>query len=187
MMQTFIPKEKYARAFGNNMRISTKSATILCRAIRKKPLTRARRLLEDLAAERRVLGKKHYTKTAKEMLQLLQSCEKNADNLNLDKDRLIVHASAHMGTIMRRRRRKAKYGSRMKSTNLEVMLIERGKSSRRAYVKIVRSKEDLEKVVKEVAEKHAKRAEEKKVTDNVDEKKEDVENIDKEKTEKSDA
>ncbi len=157
-MYTFQPKEKYAKALGRNLRISTKNATILCRAIRKKPLTRARRLLEDLAAERRVLGKKHYTKTAEEMLQLLQSCEKNADSLNLDKGRLIVHASAHMGTIMRRRRRKAAFGSRMKSTNLEIMLIERGKEGKKkADVKVVRSKKDLEKVVKEVAEKVAEK------------------------------
>jgi ribosomal protein L22 len=155
MTYTFIPKEKYARAFGNNMRISTKSAAILCRVIRKKPLTRAKRLLQDLAAERRSLDGKHYTKTAREMAALLESCEKNADNLDLDKGRLIVHASAHKGTNMRRRRRKAKYGSQMKTTNLEIMLIERGREDRLADVKIVRSKEDLEKVVKEVAEKVA--------------------------------
>lgn len=156
MTYTFIPKEKYARAFGNNMRISTKSATILCRVIRKKPLTRAKRLLQDLAAERRSLDGKHYTKTAREMVVLLESCEKNADSLELDKGRLIVHASAHKGTNMRRRRRKAKYGSQMKTTNLEIMLIERGKEGKKkADVKIVRSKEDLEKVVKEVAEKVA--------------------------------
>src|SRR3989338_8692228 len=106
-MYTFQPKERSARALGRNLRISTKSATLLCRTIRKKPLTRAKRLLQDLAAERRSLGKKHYTKTAREMLMLLQSCEKNADSMDLDKDRLIVHASAHKGTIMRRLRRKA--------------------------------------------------------------------------------
>lgn len=155
-MQTFVPKEKYARALGRNLRISTKSATVLCRAIRKKPLTRAKRLLQDLAEERRSLGKKHYTKTAREMIMLLESCEKNAENLDLDKNRLIVHASAHKGTIMRRRRRKAAFGSRMKSTNLEIMLIERGKEGRKADVKVVRSREDMEKVVKEAAEKAMK-------------------------------
>ncbi len=161
-MYTFQPEERSARALGRNLRISRKSATILCRAIRRKPLTRAKRLLEDLAAERRSLGSKHYTKTAKEMLQLLQSCEKNADNMDLDKDRLFVHASAHKGTIMRRRRRKAKYGSRMKTTHLEIMLIERGRGERKADVRVVRSKEDMEKIVKEVAEKAAKKQSEKK-------------------------
>ena len=131
------------------------------------PIELPKRLLQDLAAERRSLGSKHYTKTAKEMLHLLQSCEKNADNLNLDKDRLFVHASAHKGTIMRRRRRKAKYGSRMKTTHLEIMLIERGKeSSRKADVHVVRNKEDMEKVVKEVAEKAAKKQAEKEEGEN---------------------
>ena len=155
-MYTFAPKEKYAKAFGRNLRISTKSATILCRAIRKKTLTRAKRLLQDLASERRGLDGKHYTKTAMEMILLLGSCEKNADNMNLDKNRLFVHASAHTGTIMRRRRRKAAFGSRLKSTNLEIMLIERGKEGKKkADIRVVRSKEDMEKVVREVAEKVA--------------------------------
>ncbi len=155
-MYTIEPKEKYAKAFGRNLRISTKSATILCRVIRKKPLTRAKRLLQGLAAEQRSLDSKHYTKTAKEMMMLLESCEKNADNLNLDKGRLIVHASAHKGTIMRRRRRKSAYGSRMKSTNLEIMLIEKGRESKKATVKVVKNKEDAEKVAKEVADQVAK-------------------------------
>ena len=149
-MYTFEPEEKYARAHGRNLRISTKSATILCRVIRKKTLTRAKRLLQDLANERRSLDGKHYTKTAKEMVALLESCEKNADSLNLDREKLFVHASAHKGTIMRRRRRKAAYGSRMKTTHLEIMLIERG---RETSLRVARNKEDLKKVVKEVAEK----------------------------------
>jgi len=63
------------------------------------------------------------------MAMLLKSCEKNADSLNLNKERLFVHASAHKGSIMRRRRRRSGFGSRMKMTNLEIILIERGKPS----------------------------------------------------------
>lgn len=124
---THVPKEKHAKAVGENMRISTKSAAKICAAIRKKPLTRARRLLQDLSVQRRSLGGKYYTKTVNELLMLLQSCEKNADFLGLDVDRLMVHASAHKGTILRRRRRKSDFGSRLKSTNVEIMLVERGK------------------------------------------------------------
>ena len=56
---------------------------------------------------------------------MIQSCKKNAISLGLDTERLVVHASAHKGTIMRRRRRRASFGSIIKSTNVEVILIEK--------------------------------------------------------------
>ena len=118
-------KERYAKASGRNLRISTKSSTKICRVIRKKPLARAKRLLNDLIARRRSLDGKYYTKTSKEIADLLSSCEKNAAFLGLDTEKLLVHASAHKGTVMRRRRRKAAFGSRLKSTNLEIMLVEK--------------------------------------------------------------
>ena len=125
--QTFVPGHNYARAFGTSMRISQKSASIVCKAIKNKPLTRAKRLLEDLKAERRTLGGKYYSKAVKNMLMLLNSCEKNAEFKGLDADRLFVHASAHKGANVRRRRRKGAFGSTMKNTNMEILLIERGK------------------------------------------------------------
>jgi len=57
---------------------------------------------------------------------LLHSCEKNADSIGLEKGRLFVHVSAQRGQNFRRRRRKSGFGTKMKSTNLEIMLIERG-------------------------------------------------------------
>ncbi len=125
-MYTIQPKQKFAKASGTNVRISQKNAVIVCKVIRKKTLKRARRLLEDLRDERRSLGGKYYSHAVKEILHLLNSCEKNAEFAGLEKERLFVHASASMGTIMRRRRRKSAFGSRMKSANVEVMLIERG-------------------------------------------------------------
>lgn len=125
--QTHVPKHNYARAFGTSMRISQKSASVVCKAIKNKPLTRAKRLLEDLKAERRTLGGKYYSKAVKNMLLLLNSCEKNAEFKGLDVDRLFVHASAHKGANIRRRRRKGAFGSAMKNTNMEILLIERGK------------------------------------------------------------
>ena len=127
MSYTFIPKEKHAKAYGSNVRVSRKSATIICDVIKKKPLIRGKRLLIDLQAKRRSLRGKYYSKTVDEILQLLESCEKNADNLNLDKGKLFIHASAHKGTIMKRRRRRSKFGSQLKTANIEIMLIERGK------------------------------------------------------------
>ena len=142
--QTFVPGHNYARAFGTSMRISQKSASIVCKAIKNKPLTRAKRLLEDLKAERRTLGGKYYSKAVKNMLMLLNSCEKNAEFKGLDADRLFVHASAHKGANVRRRRRKGAFGSTMKNTNMEILLIERGKE-RKDKVSKKRVKEQMTK------------------------------------------
>ena len=142
--QTFVPGHNYARAFGTSMRISQKSASIVCKAIKNKPLTRAKRLLEDLKAERRSLRGKYYSKAVKNMLMLLNSCEKNAEFKGLDADRLFVHASAHKGANVRRRRRKGAFGSTMKNTNMEILLIERGKE-RKDKVSKKRVKEQMTK------------------------------------------
>ncbi len=127
MKQTFVPKHNYAKATGVNMRISKKSSYVICDVIRGKPLNRVKRLLEDLAAEKRSLRGKYYSKTVKQILLLLSSCEKNAEFKGMDMDRLFVHASAHKGSHLRRRRRKGSFGTDMKSTNMEIMLIEKGK------------------------------------------------------------
>ncbi len=126
IMYTIEPKEKHANAFGSNLRISRKSAVKICRIIRGKKLSVAKRLLDDVYLGKRDIDGKYYTKTISEIRQLLRSCEKNAEFRNIAKDRLFVHASAHHGSILRRRRRRSGFGSRMKSTNLEIILIERG-------------------------------------------------------------
>ncbi len=127
MPYTFIPKEKHANAFGRNLRISDKSADVICRVIKKKPLKRVKRLLNDLLSQKRSLGGKYYTKTVKEINNLLNSCEKNAEFLGMDADNLMVHASAHKGASLRRRRRVG-LGSRIKSTNVEIVLTEGSKN-----------------------------------------------------------
>src|SRR3989338_11468037 len=162
MSYTFVPKEKHAKAYGNNIRISKKSARIVCNAIKRKPLVRGKRLLVDLQAKRRSLGGKYYSKAVDEILQLLESCEKNADNLNLEKSKLFIHASAHMGTIMRRRRRKSAFGSRLKTAHVEIMLIEKGKEKKVQIKKKEGGKlkpvtaetvtKDAEKIAKQVEE-----------------------------------
>lgn len=124
-MYTYKPEQKHAKAYGRNLRISRKAAVKICRVIRNKPLKRSKRLLENLVSGKQSLGGKYYTKSSREILELVESCEKNASDL--DNEKLFVHASAHEGSVIRRRRRKAGYGSRMKSTNIEIILIEKGK------------------------------------------------------------
>ena len=129
-MYTFKPEQKFAKAHGTNLRISAKASTVLCRVIRKKTLKRSRRLLENLLEQKQSLDGKYYTKACRKMLELLNSCEKNAEFLGLDVNRLMVYASASKGPGFRRRRRKAGFGSTMKMTNVEIILIEKGKESK---------------------------------------------------------
>ncbi|MFH1420730.1 MAG: uL22 family ribosomal protein [Candidatus Aenigmatarchaeota archaeon] len=127
MPYTFKPKYEHAKAYGNNLAISTKSAQILCRVISNKPLNRAKRLLNDLANERRSLEGKYHTTAVKGLLELLNSCEKNAEFMGLTSERLFVHAGATHGNKRRRPRRRSKFGHILKATNVEIMLIQRGK------------------------------------------------------------
>ncbi|MBI5347436.1 MAG: hypothetical protein HZB66_02405 [Candidatus Aenigmarchaeota archaeon] len=127
MIKTFEPKKPHARASGIGLGISAKDAMVVCSVIRKKPLKRSRRLLDDLITKKRSLRGKYYTNAAESIRELLASCEKNAEFKGLDSDLLFVHASAHKGMNIRRRRRKAGFGSRMKRTNVEIILIEKGK------------------------------------------------------------
>ncbi len=125
MMYTFVPKERHAKASGVNLNISTKDAVIVCRKIRGMKFEDAEKFLEDLLAQKRSIDGKYYTKTVREILKLLESCKANAENLGLDEEFLVVHASAHKGPTIRRRRRKADFGNRMKISNIEIMLIEK--------------------------------------------------------------
>ncbi|MBU5678271.1 MAG: uL22 family ribosomal protein [Candidatus Aenigmatarchaeota archaeon] len=127
MPYTFKPKEKHAKVY-SWLNISQKDAKVICRVIRKKKLKVVKRLLEDLIAKRRSLKGKYYTKAVTEIKKLLESCEKNAKALGLDSDKLFVYASSHKGPTLARRRRKYEHGRLMKSTNVEIILVEKGKS-----------------------------------------------------------
>lgn len=129
MGYTFVPKENCAKAFGNNLSISSKDAKIICAVIRGKKLSTVRRLLNDIVAEKRSLKGKYYTFATTEILQLLESCAANARSKGMDEGKLFVHASAHHGGNFQRRRRKAKYGSHMKRTHVELMLLEKVKGN----------------------------------------------------------
>ncbi|MBI2579996.1 MAG: hypothetical protein HYW27_03780 [Candidatus Aenigmarchaeota archaeon] len=145
MPYTFEPEEKHAKAY-SELPISVKSAEIVCRVIRKKPLKRAKRLLADLGTKKRSLGGKYYSGAVESIGMLLQSCEKNAEFLGLDNERLMVHASAHEGMRARRRRRKSTFGNMLKRAKVELMLIEKGKSDKVPMEKI---KEQMKEAKKE--------------------------------------
>jgi len=160
MPYTCIPKENHAKAFGSNLKISPKNAAIICRVIRGKKLKVAKKLLNDLLDKKRALDGKYYTNATKEIKKLLESCEKNADFMGLDAKNLFVHASATHGSLIRRRRRKAAFGSRMKMANVEIILIERGTSTKKKETK--KESSIKEKIKEEINKKKKEKKEHKK-------------------------
>lgn len=128
MPYTFKPKEKHAKA-RSLLYISPRNALIICRVINKKKLTMAKRLLEDIVSQRRSLRGKYYTSASTAILKLLESCEKNAENLGLEVGKLFVYASTCYGPKMRRKRRKSDFGTEMKASYVELILVEKGRES----------------------------------------------------------
>lgn len=171
MPYTFEPKQKHAKVHGSSLRVSAKASNTICRTIKKKTLARSKRLLMNLISKKQSLDGKYYTKAAKEMLNLLNSCEKNAEFLGLDADRLMVHATATHGAAFHRRRRKGAFGSKLKSAYIEIMLIERGKERKDKVPK----KKIQEAMKKPVAEEEKTEQEMKKEIEGLREKNEDLE------------
>jgi large subunit ribosomal protein L22 len=116
---------KSVKVYGRNLRISTKSSAIVCKAISNTSLAKAKKTLENLIAEKQNLNGKYYTKVTKEMLNLVKTAESNAEFKGLDTEKMVTHASAHKGFNYRtpRRFKLARRTGRM--TNIQVVLEER--------------------------------------------------------------
>ncbi len=122
----YSPKsEKFARAYGRGLRVSTKSSTQVCRAITGLNLQKGKTLLSKLLEQKESLDGKYYTNTTSELLNLLKSAESNAEFKGLDIDRLIIHASAHTGFAFWRPRRFKMRRQKIKITNVQIILEQR--------------------------------------------------------------
>jgi ribosomal protein L22 len=103
--------------------ISAKNATKVCKAINRKKFADAKKILEDLIAEKKDLRGKYFTKTSKEILKLLKQLENNAKNKKLDSEAMFLFVSAHRGPTMHRARRKwRRFGSRLKICHVQAVL-----------------------------------------------------------------
>lgn len=112
-----------ARAFGRALRISTKNAIEICRAINGKNLQKSKAMLHNIATRQASLGGKFYTNAIDAMLNLLQSAEENAKAKSLDINKMIVMASATKGfTFTRPRSRRKLAGRTGKMTNVQITL-----------------------------------------------------------------
>ncbi len=132
--------EHSAKAVGRALPISTKQSVEICGLLRKKELNKAKKLLQAVISQKQAVPYKRYNKdighkksvsaagrfpgkAAKEILELLNSVESNAQFKGLNTSSLIIsHISAqktgaswHYGRQIRRR---------MKRTNIEIIVTE---------------------------------------------------------------
>ena len=120
-----IKPEKSAKVYGSGLRVSTKNATIVCKAVNGMQLQKAKKFLEAVIVEEREINGRYYTKTTATVLDLIHSAEKNAEFKGLDTDKLFVHVAAQSGYRFYRPRRMKMRGQRRKVSNLQVVLEQR--------------------------------------------------------------
>jgi ribosomal protein L22 len=117
--------KRSAKVYGRNLRISTKSSVTLCRTITGMKYEKGKKFLEDLINRKKSLNGKYYTKTAAEILNILESARNNAEVKDLDVDKLFIHASAHSGFKFYTPRRFKLRRRKAKNTNIQIVLEEK--------------------------------------------------------------
>lgn len=118
-------QEKDVKAAGLNLNISTKKSIKVCKKLNKMKLRKAENFLKDMMKRKRNLNGKHYTKTCKQILEVLNNAKNNAKYKGINEEKLRIKTiSAEKGST-RRRLRRSGFGNRMKNTNIKIVL-ERG-------------------------------------------------------------
>lgn len=117
--------KKSAKAYGRDLRISTKSSVIVCNELSGRSLDKGKGFLINLLIQKQNIGGKYYTKTAKEIMETVNSAEHNAEFKGLDPGKLLIFASAHQGFRFWRPRNFKRRRERSKMTNIQIVLEER--------------------------------------------------------------
>jgi len=124
-MKYTVPIKKDTVCASSRLSVSTKTATKICRFLKGKKLGETKKVLNDLINEKISLNGKYYTNTCKEILKVLESVESNARVKGLNLESMKVLISAHRGpTLHRGRRRWRKFGTRLKMSQIQVVLSE---------------------------------------------------------------
>jgi len=133
-------KETMARAFGSDLPISWKTATMICNAIRNKSLQEAKDFLNAVIQKKKAVKMTRYNfdrghkkgigpgrfpvKASKEILKIIESAEANARQKNLTDLQLkhiCVHRASKPWHYGRQRRRQ------MKRAHVEVVIAQKTK------------------------------------------------------------
>ena len=160
-------KELMARAVGRDLSISKKQSVEICKWIRYKSTSRAKRILEDaIKMERAIpytrfnwnvghrpgMGPGRYPiKASTEILALIKSAEANAQLKGLNTGNLhIVHINAQKAPTPHHYGRQR--GTKMKRTHIEVVLQERAEKKTEEKAKSKTQKQEKQKDEKQTKE-----------------------------------
>lgn len=119
--------KKAATAVKSLARVSLKDSVEIFKNIRNKPVSKAKSFLNDLISEKRSLNGKYYTGASKQILELLEEAEKNAESQGLDAEKLFVK-EAHADKSLRYMLPKSRWshrGKKAKICRLTITLEER--------------------------------------------------------------
>jgi large subunit ribosomal protein L22 len=147
--QKKIDKEKIARAYRSNAKISTKYSVEFSNYFKNMPLEKAIQIAENIKDKKEYLPLKKYNKkvahrkgenrrktpsgrwpvnVAKLIIELLLEVKANAENKDLDTSKLkIIHMFANKGVTRSNLQPLGRIGGKMrqsKSTNIEVIVLE---------------------------------------------------------------
>lgn len=168
-------QENSAKAVGISLPISTKQSVEICRFIRNKSLEKAKTMLANVIVKKTAVPFKRYKmdvghrrgkiaagrypmKASKQILDLLNSVETNAQFKGLNTSNLVItHICAHLASTpphYGRRRRKTK------RTHVEVVVEE--KAEKKAETPKKEVKKDTKKIEKKEVPKQEKKLEVKK-------------------------
>jgi len=122
MKYTVPIKEKMICA-SSTLPISTLNAVKVCRFLNGKKFSDAKKISNNILNGKVSIKGRYYTKTVEEIFKLLKQLESNAKTKNLDPDSMTLLISAHKGpTLHRLRRRRPKFGSKLKMSHLQAVL-----------------------------------------------------------------
>jgi ribosomal protein L22 len=127
----------------STLKISHEDAVKFCRVINRKKLVNAKRSLDRILIGKMTLDGRTYMKITEEMSKMLNQLESNARKKGLDPDNMFVFVSTHRGPTMHRgRRRWRKFGSRMKSCHVQLVLSDKDSFSKKEKKKETPKKEN---------------------------------------------
>ncbi|MFH7880932.1 MAG: uL22 family ribosomal protein [Candidatus Aenigmatarchaeota archaeon] len=117
---------KIASAKTRNSRISLKHAVTICKYLRGKKLSKAKKFLDNVLAQKESYDGKYYTKATKEFISLLKAVEANAKKKGLNVDKLFIKViKADKGETMYLPKRAKFLPRRAKTTHLTVIVEEK--------------------------------------------------------------
>lgn len=134
--------KKTARACLRNRKISAKDSGEIARLIRGKNVEKARNYLKDVLLKKKAIPYRRYTdkvahrkgigpgkypiNATKEIIELLNNAESNAEDKGLDTKKLFIkHMSSTKGRQFQRPRRFRYRGQKAKSANVSIVVEER--------------------------------------------------------------